>query len=93
MKLYLLIREDKISFVPAFGGHVSAIRLRGKEEDKDFYHLALGFGLSLQTSYRLTDGMDGTVLVSGGWDFFDLIHRENKLNNGWTFNGGIGLTF
>jgi hypothetical protein len=85
--------SDKVRFVPAFGGHVSAIRLRGKEIYKDFYHLALGVGFSLQTSYVITEQVDGTVLVSGGWDFYDLIHRENRLDNGLTFTGGMGLTF
>jgi hypothetical protein len=85
--------SDKISIVPALGGHVNGIRLRAKEIYKDFYHLTFGLGLNVQTRYEVSDRMDGTLLVSGGWHFIDLIHRENRLDNGLIFTGGIGLTF
>jgi hypothetical protein len=85
--------SERLSLVPSFGVHLNGIRLRGKELYKDFYNLSFGVGLNLQARYGISRRMDGTAFVSASWDFVDLIHQENKLQNGFVLTLGLGLTF
>jgi hypothetical protein len=84
---------ERFNFVPSFGAHLNAIRLRGKIAYMDFNHLALGIGTNLQARYAISKSMDGTIFTSASWDFIDLIHQENKLRNGFVVTLGLGLTF
>ena len=85
--------SERFSLVPSFGVHLNGIRLRGKELYKDFYNLSFGVGLNLQARYGISKRMDGTAFASTSWDFVDLIHKENKLQNGFVLTLGLGLTF
>jgi hypothetical protein len=83
---------EKLTLLPSVGVHMNAIRLRGKELYKDFYNLSFGVGLNLQARYGLGKRFDGTAFTSASWDFVDLIHEENKLQNGFVLTLGIGIT-
>jgi hypothetical protein len=85
--------DKQFSLVPSTGVHLNGIRLRGKKLYKDFSNLSLGIGINLQARYEIRSIMDLTGLVSTSWDFIDLIHEENKLENGFILTLGLGLTF
>ena len=83
---------EKFTLLPSFGVHLNAIRLRGKELYKDFYNLSFGVGLNLQARYGIGKRMDGTAFISTSWDFVDLIHQDNRLQNGFVLTLGLGIT-
>jgi len=83
---------EKFTLLPSVGVHLNAIRLRGKELYKDFYNLSFGVGLNLQARYGIGKRFDGTAFASTSWDFVDLIHQENRLQNGFVITLGLGIT-
>jgi hypothetical protein len=83
---------EKFTLLPSVGLHINAIRLRGKELYKDFYNLSFGIGLNLQARYGIGKRLDGTAFASTSWDFVDLIHQENRLQNGLILTFGLGIT-
>ena len=83
---------EKFTLLPSVGVHLNAIRLRGKEMYKDFYNLSFGVGLNLQARYGLGNRLEGTAFASTSWDFVDLIHEENRLQNGFVLTLGLGIT-
>ena len=87
--------SKRVGFVTSGGLHLNGIRLLGNLTTTTFYNLALGVGLNLQTRYQISNSVDGTLFVSGSWDFVDLIHqdKDNKLQSGTALTLGIGLTF
>jgi hypothetical protein len=83
---------EKVTLLPSFGLHLNGIRLRGKELYKDFYNLSFGVGINLQARYSIGKRLDGTAFASTSWDFVDLIHQENRLQNGFILTLGLGIT-
>ncbi len=83
---------EKFTLLPSVGVHLNGIRLRGKELYKDFYNLSFGVGLNLQARYGIGKRLDGTAFASTSWDFVDLIHQENRLQNGFVLTLGLGIT-
>ena len=83
----------RFDLIPVLGWHQNGIRLQGKSEYKNFYSMTSGISLNLLTKYKETDHLLNFAFLSMSMDFIDLLHKENKLSKGYTFNIGVGHTF